>query len=143
MALAGLRDRGGGACQDGSCGGFGVERVTIALAPASAAVGAVDLDEVVSVQPQVPNEAGTPTAAPLDAEPGDLTKLLRPVLEGAVAAGRGVDADRAQPSSQLVQGHGDVNVAVRVDTNGDDGADRCDRCCCHCYSSKWRWGSAG
>ncbi len=143
MAFAGFGRGGCGACQYRSRGGFRVQRVALALPPASTAVGAVDFDDVVSVLPQVTDQTGAPAARPLDAERSDVTQLLGPRLKRDVAVGRGVAVDGAEPSPDLVQSDCDVNVAVGVDPDDDDGPGGCDRCCCHCYSSRWRWSSAG
>src|SRR5690606_32538062 len=108
QAGPGLRGPGGGARLDGAGGGLGVDRVGLALAVASLAVRAVDLDHPVPGRGEVPGDARTPGAGALDPDRVDRAEPAEPGLEPAVALG--CRRERLGPEQQaaLVERRSDV-----------------------------------
>ena len=122
LVVAVFRGSGCGAGQHGSCGGFGVDGIGLALAVPGGSVGPVDLDDASAGVAQVAGEPSAVGAGAFHPERVDLSQITGPVVQPAVAGGGGRHDELGEPAAERVERDGDVQVLVRVDPDND--ADR-------------------
>src|SRR5690606_34382821 len=89
--ISGLRNGGGSPVEDSSGGGFGVDRVRLAVGSPGPTVATVHLNDPVSLPAQIAGDSSSVAASPLDPERIHRTQTLGPFGELAVAAGVGWD----------------------------------------------------
>ena len=87
-------------------------------APALGPIGPVDLDHLDVGSAQEPGQARPIGARALHPHLGERTEALEPGEQRLVASRVGVEALRAEQCSERVQGGGDMDVEVGVDTTG-------------------------
>jgi hypothetical protein len=115
LAVAGLGGGGGHPDQ----GGLGVDRIGLALAPAGAAVGAVDLDHLEAVGAGEAGQAGPIGAGAFHAHALHRPEPFSPTDQGDIAAGRGRERLGVQQPPGLVDDRDHMSVQVGVDPDGD------------------------
>jgi hypothetical protein len=109
---------------------LGVDRVGLAALTPDPPVGAVDLQDAMAAAAQVAGQPGTVGAGALYPEGDDLALGVGPLGELGVAAGVGGHGQLPQHRPEVIEGHGDVEVLVGVDTHDD-------------LASQWLVGDAG
>jgi len=115
-----LRGAGGGAGQRGTGRRVGVQRIGLALGPASLAIWSVDLDDARAHPAQMPRKGGTVGAGALHPHPLELTVAAQPGQQSPVA-GRGCgELPVAELTANLVDHRGVVGLAMSVNA-ADDG----------------------
>src|SRR5689334_20987767 len=85
--------------------GLGVQWVVLAVAPACATVGAVDVENAMSQRLQSSGKAGPVGARALDPESPDRTEGARPGLDLTVALPAHRNSDGADTRAERVQRH--------------------------------------
>jgi hypothetical protein len=102
-------------------GGFLRARVVIGFAVAGSALpfGTPYLGDGDAISAQVPRQAGAVMAGAFDTDGNELPQRVGPGHEAAVTGSRGRQTVGAQWSTQLVDGMGDVELLVRIDTDDD------------------------
>jgi hypothetical protein len=98
---------------------LGVDRVGLAPAPAGAAVGAVDLEDLEAVGAGEAGQASAVGAGAFNADALDRPEAFGPGHQGDIAAGRGRKRPRVQRPSRLVDHRGHMGLQVGVDADGD------------------------
>ena len=116
--VLGLRDALGPATEGGSSSLDGIEGIGLAAAPALGPVGPVDLDHLDVCSAQKTGQARSIRAGALDADLGHVTEAFEPRQQGFVAGGVGIETLRAEQCSERVEGGGDMDVEVGIDTTG-------------------------
>ena len=95
--------------------------LTEGLAPLAAglAVGPVHLPHQLALGGQEPDQPSAVTPSPLHAPGLHLAQTLGPGQHRPIAPRRGRNPGRGQMAAELVQGAGDMKVAVGIDPDGD------------------------
>src|SRR5208283_468178 len=94
------------------------EGIGLARAPPLGPIGPVDLDHLDVGSAQETGQARSIGAGALHPHLGERTEALEPSEQRLVAGGVGVEALRAEQCSERVEGGGDMDVEVGVDTTG-------------------------
>ncbi len=116
--VLGLRDALGPAAEGGPSRLDGVEGIGLATASALGPVGPVDLDHLDVCSAQVTGQARSIRARALHPDLGQRTEALEPGEQRPVAGRVGVEALRSKQCAEWVEGGGDMDVEVGVDTTG-------------------------
>jgi hypothetical protein len=103
----------------GSSGADGIFGIALASPASTLTVRAVDLDDPDAGLVEVAGETGAIAAGAFDADQLDVAERPEPSEKLAIAGGCGVEGLDGQERTSLVEGGGDVDVEVRVDTSGD------------------------
>jgi hypothetical protein len=119
--VTGLRDGGRLTGQHRPGRGLGIHRIRLAPPAAGRAIRPVHLPHHLTLAGQKPGQAGPIAAGAFHPECLDLAQALGPGQQRPIAPGRGRHPGRGQTAAQLVQGAGDMKVAVGVDADGDPG----------------------
>ena len=104
--------------QRGSGGFDGVEGIGLARAAALLAIRSVDLDDLDTDSAQVAGQARAIGTGALDADLGDVAEGLEPAQQRLVAGSVGLEALRAEQSTERVECRRNVDVEMSVDTTG-------------------------
>jgi len=115
---AALRDAGSAAGLSGPGGGFGVDRVGLALPAAGLAVGPVDLDHLDAGHPQVQRQPRAVGPGALDPDLVQLTMRTQPRQQPGIAGRGGRELPMTQQPAGRVEDRGGVGVVVRIDPTG-------------------------
>src|SRR4051812_15561581 len=101
--------------------GLGVQWIVLAVAPACATVGAVDVENAMSRRLQSSGKAGPVGACALDPESPDRAEGAGPRLDLTVAILVHRDGDGADTRAERVQRHRSMGVLMGVDADNDLG----------------------
>src|SRR6056297_1271646 len=93
--------------------------IPVAVPMTGLAIRSVDLDDVDAFAGEMSSEAGTIGAGALDTDQADLTEACQPGDQATEAAHGGVERLDAEDAAVGVDGCGDVELEVSVDTAGD------------------------
>jgi hypothetical protein len=122
VAVAGLGQSSGPAAEGRSGRLDGVGGIGLAGGSSGLTVGPVDLDDLDAGGIQVPGQPGAIGARALHADPGHLTEGTHPGQQLSIAGSAGRKRLDAQQAADIVQGRGDMDVQVGVDSARDGAA---------------------
>ena len=95
-----------------------IEGIGLATAASLVTVGTIHFDHGDAHSAQVAGQAGPIGASALHADLGDVAERAQPLEQGLVAGWVGAEGLRAEQSTERVQGGGDMEVTMGVDTTG-------------------------
>ena len=117
--VASLGDSGGLAGQHRSSSRLGIHRVGLTPPTTGLAIWPIDLHHDLVVGGQEASQTSTVAAGAFHPEHLDLTQTLGPVQQLPIAPGLGGNPGGGQVAAQLVQGAGDMHLAMGVDADRD------------------------